>query len=118
MAGGEALEFVKNIYYRSLEKSDELCAPYADVIDINKTELPSPGTVRSWDGNRFAGALRHIPGNPGFNPNMRQLIHVGYKLAAEKMNEFYRLLDINKEIIADCVFENIYDRHISRLFNL
>ena len=40
-ADGEALEFVKEIYIKSLEKIDELCAPYADVIDINITSLPS-----------------------------------------------------------------------------
>ena len=34
-SGGEALDFVKEIYIKSLEKIEELCAPYADVIDIN-----------------------------------------------------------------------------------
>ena len=40
-SGGEALDFVKEIYSESLEKIDELCAPYADVIDINVSSLPS-----------------------------------------------------------------------------
>ena len=40
-SGGEALEFVKTIYAESLEKIDELCAPYADVIDIKISSLPS-----------------------------------------------------------------------------
>ncbi len=40
-SGGEALDFVKEIYIKSLEKIDELCAPYADVIDIMISSLPS-----------------------------------------------------------------------------
>lgn len=118
MAGNEALEFVRDIYIRSLQKTDELCAPYADVIDINKTELPPANIVLNWDSTRFGAALRHIPGNPDFNPNMRQLIHVGYKLAAERMKEYYQLLDKYRDIVAGCVFENIYERHIKRLFDL
>jgi hypothetical protein len=47
---------------------------------------------------------------------MRQLIHVGYKLAAKRMDEFYRLLDANEKIVSKCVFENVYERHIKRLF--
>ena len=118
MAGGEALEFVRDIYIRSLNKTDELCAPYADVIDINKAELPPASIIMNWDSNRFAAALRHVPGNPDFNPNMRQLIHVGYKLAAERMKEYYQLLDKYRDIVAGCVFENIYERHIKILFDL
>ncbi len=118
MAGGEALDFVKEIYFKSLDKTDELCAPYADVIDINPSELPAKETVRSWDSNRFAASIRHVPGDPGYNPNVRQLIHVGYKLAAERMDEYYTLLDKYRDIISECVFENIYNRHIARLFSI
>jgi hypothetical protein len=32
-------------------------------------------------------------------------------------DEFYNLLDKNKDIVEKCVFENIYDRHIKRLFD-
>ena len=39
-SGGEALDFVKEIYFKSLENIEELCAPYADVIDIKVSELP------------------------------------------------------------------------------
>jgi hypothetical protein len=34
-SGGEALTFVKEVYSKALEKTEELCAPYADVIDID-----------------------------------------------------------------------------------
>jgi len=49
---------------------------------------------------------------------MRQLIHVAYKLAALKMEHYYRLLEANEETVSKCVFENTYNRHICRLFNL
>ncbi|MCX6327134.1 MAG: tagaturonate epimerase family protein [Bacteroidia bacterium] len=118
MSGGEALEFVKEIYFKSLEKIDELCAPYADVIDINRSSLPSKDEVSKWNNTRFADSLRHIPGNKSYNPNMRQLIHVAYKLAALKMDEYYKLLDKNEMIVSECVYENIFNRHICRLFDI
>lgn len=117
-AGGEALDFVKGIYLEALDHIEELCAPYADVIDIKISALPSGAEVKKWDSKKFAGALRHDQKNPHYNPNMRQLIHVGYKLAALKMDQYFRLLDANEEIVAGCVYENIYDRHIRLLFGL
>ena len=117
-SGGKALNFVKEIYYKSLEKIEELCAPYADVIDINISMLPSKDEVAKWSSTKFADSLRNIPGNRDYNPNMRQLVHVAYKLAAQQMEEYVRLLEQNEKTVAQCVYENMYDRHISRLFNI
>jgi len=88
IAGGEALMFVKEMYKRAYEKIDELCAPYADVIDIKMERLPSPDTVMKWDSKKFSSAIIHDSKNPDYNPDMRQLIHVGYKLAALRMKEY------------------------------
>lgn len=115
---GEALRFVKKIYAESLEKIAELCAPYADVIDINVSSLPSKQEVSEWTSKKFTDTLRHIPGNPDYNPNMRQLIHVAYKLAALQMKDYYRLLETNEETVSKCVYENVYNRHICRLFDI
>ncbi len=117
-SGGDGLKFVKEIYSESLKNIYDLCAPYADVIDIKESLLPSKEDVSEWDSKKFADALRHIPGNRNYNPNMRQLIHVAYKLAAHRMQEYYLLLESNKEIVSQCVYDNIYDRHICRLFDL
>jgi hypothetical protein len=117
-SGGEALNFVKKIYIESLEKIDELSAPYADVIDIKISSLPSKAEVLDWNGEKFADSLRHVTGNPYYNPDMRQLIHVAYKLAAEKVDEFYRLLESNEKTISECVYQNIYERHICSLFKM
>jgi tagaturonate epimerase len=49
---------------------------------------------------------------------MRQLVHVAYKLAALNMDEYFRLLDKNEKTVSECVYENIYFRHICRLFEI
>jgi hypothetical protein len=118
MSGGEALQFAKEIYAGSLHNIEELCAPYADVIDIDVKALPSAATVNQWSSQEFAGALMHDPGNSLYDPNMRQLIHVAYKLAAKQIDKYYLLLETNKDLISQCVFDNIYRRHICRLFDI
>lgn len=118
VCGGKALDFVKDIYYKALEKSEELCAPYADVIDINISKLPPKTEVAKWNSKKFADSLRHVPGNKDYNPNIRQLIHVAYKLAAMKMDEYFNLLEANEKTVSKAVYENIYNRHICRLFGI
>jgi len=118
IAGDDGLEVAKEIYIKALARKDELCAPYADVIDIADAKLPSPEEVEDWTGEKFANTLRHIPGHPDYNPNFRQLIHVGYKVAAEKGEGYTGLLKKYADIVGACVEENIYGRHLKRLFNL
>lgn len=118
IAGDDALVAAKYIYEHSIGRKDELCAPYADVIDIDDTKLPSVEEVNSWTGEKYANTLRHIPGHPDYNPNFRQLIHVAYKVAAEMGKNYADLLEKYSEVIGSCVEENIYDRHLKRLFNL
>lgn len=118
VAGGDGLVLAKQIYANSLGRKDELCAPYADVIDIDESKLPSVAEVNSWSSDKFANTLRHIPGHPDYNPNFRQLIHVAYKVAAELGETYTGLLEKHADVVGACVEENIYDRHLKRLFNL
>ena len=118
VAGGEALEAAKSIYSKAIDQKDELCAPYADVIDIDDSKLPSAAEVAAWSSEKFANTLRHIPGHPDYNPNFRQLIHVGYKLAADMGTAYTDLLKKHADVVGACVEENIYERHLKRLFNL
>ena len=118
LAGGEALELAKQIYKNALNRQEELCAPYADVIDIKQDELPSASEVDQWGSEKFANTLRHIPGHPDYNPNFRQLIHVGYKIAAESGNYYTDLLSKHHDLVGSCVEENLFDRHLKRLFGL
>ena len=78
MTGDEqAVGLAKAIYAGAFGRFDELCGPYATVIQIDKAKLPLPAEVDNWTGEKFANTLRHIPGHPGYNPDFRQLIHVG-----------------------------------------
>jgi tagaturonate epimerase len=118
VAGDEGLVAAKYIYAHSLGRKDELCAPYADVIDIDDSKLPSVEEVNTWSSEKYANTLRHIPGHPDYNPNFRQLVHVAYKVAAEMGANYTNLLEKYADVIGICVEENIYDRHLKRLFNL
>ena len=117
LAGGEGLDAAKHIYCEALSRKDELCGPYADVIDIDDNKLPSSEEVDTWDSEKYANTLRHIPGHPQYNSNFRQLIHVGYKVAAEMGEKYTGLLKKHADIVGSCVAENIYDRHLKRLFS-
>lgn len=116
LAEGEALDIAKQIYKEALERFDELCAPYAAVIDINKTRLPSPDEVDKWDGQTYASALRHDQSCEAYNPNFRQILHVGYKIAARMGRRYVDALAKYEEIIAENVTDNIYQRHIKPIF--
>jgi tagaturonate epimerase len=115
-AGGEGLELAREIYCYALEHLEELCAPYASVIEIRRARLPSLETVNGWSGSRFANALRHVPNHPEFNPDLRQLLHVSFKIAAKAGNRYLELLRINEEIVGKQVTENLYRRHMRPLF--
>lgn len=116
LAGGNGLDMAKKIYRTAYFRREELCGPYTNVIDIRPQMLPHPDTVDNWDTLKFSGTLRHVPGNPDYNPSFRQLIHVGYKVAAELGKSYSDALRENERIISTCVWENIYRRHIIRLF--
>ena len=116
LADDQALELAKKIAISALGRMEELCIPYATVIDINPANLPTAEQIASWDGNQYARALRHNRQDPLYNPDFRQLVHVSYKIAAELAPEFYAALERNADVVAQQVKENILDRHIARLF--
>jgi hypothetical protein len=115
-AGGDGLALAKEIYAYALENVDDLCAPYAAVIDIDRSQLPSAEMVSGWSGEHLANALRHIQDHPEFNANIRQLIHISFKVAAKAGDRYLSLLKSNEEIVGKNVTENIFDRHLKPLF--
>ncbi len=115
-AGGDGLALAKEIYAYALAHVDELCAPYASVIDIDRAQLPSAATVNAWTGPQLASAIRHLPGHPEFNAHVRQLLHVSFKLAAKAGARYLDPLKANEEIVGKQVTENIYERHMRPLF--
>ena len=114
-AGGDGLELAKEIYADALVHMDELCAPYATVIDIDRKKLPSKETVNGWTSEQYVSALRHDQKNPAFNPSFRQLIHVGFKIAAQKGERYLNALKKHEAVIAKNVTENLYERHMKPL---
>ncbi len=116
LAGGEGLALAKEIYVEALARYDEMCKPYATVIDIDRARLPPPAVVQAWSGTQYAAALRHDPANPAFNPHLRQLMHVGYKVAAEKGTRYLQALDANRVTIGGLVTANLLEKHIRPLF--
>ena len=106
----------KETYRKALDQIDALCAPYATVIDIDRSRLPSPRDMERWDSDAFVGALRHDPARRAFNPHLRQLLHVGYKVAADMGERFLETVDAHQEVIGKAVTTNLLDRHIRPLF--
>jgi tagaturonate epimerase len=115
-AGGDGLALAKEIYAEAFAHREELCGPYATVIDIDPAKLPSPATVAAWPSAGFTAALRHNPHAREYNPSLRQLLHVGFKIAAKMGRRYLDLLEANEAVIAKNVTENLFDRHIAPVF--
>lgn len=109
-------DLVKEIYRKAFARYDELAAPYATVIDIDKAELPSPEEVDAWSCSRFAESLRHVQSNPHYNLHFRQLLHVAFKVAAELGERYTDALKKNAEIVGKNVTENLFERHVKPIF--
>jgi hypothetical protein len=115
-AGPEGLELAKEVYAKAFADKEALCEPYASVIDIDYARLPSPEDVHNWTAKQYTGALRHDQKNPSFNANVRQLLHVGYKVAAKKGDRYLNMLNQCEASISRNVTENLFDRHVKPLF--
>ena len=115
-SGGHGLELAKAIYAGAWGRFDELTGPYATVIDIDKSQLPDPQVVAAWTADQYAAALRHDPLCAEYNRHFRQLIHVGFKVAAELGAEYTDALTANAAIIANNVTSNLLDRHLIPLY--
>ncbi|MBU0710832.1 tagaturonate epimerase family protein [bacterium] len=114
--GGDGLILAKEIYSQAYHRKDELMKPYATVLDIDPDRLPVPGVVNAWKSDEFVNSLRHIQSERLYNPDFRQLLHVGYKIAVEMGLDYQNALVLYEEYVAPNVTENIYSRHIVPLF--
>jgi len=115
-AGGDALTMAKDIYIEAYAHREELCAPYATVIDVDPAKLPAPKEVANWSSEQYTSALRHVPGTTAYNGSFRQLLHVGFKVAARMGQNYLNLLELNESVIARNVTENLFNRHIAPVF--
>jgi hypothetical protein len=115
-AGTDGLVLVKDVYQAALDKREALCAPYAAVIDIDVSKLPTAAEFAALSSADVVATIRHDQANPAYNPSVRQLLHVGYKIAAQMGDRYFKLLDACEAIVAKNVTENLYRRHIRPLF--
>ena len=115
-SGGNGLAIAKEIYAEALAHKDELTAPYATVIDIDDSKLPTAAEVNGWTGKQYASALRHDQSNLAYNPSFRQLLHVGFKIAAKLGPRYLEALEANEDVVAKNVTANLWERHIKPVF--
>ncbi len=115
-AGPGGLALAKEVYAKAYENREALCEPYASVIDIAFDKLPSPVVVENWTAAEYTAALRHDPACRQFDPNVRQLLHVGFKVAAKMGDRYLRMLEECEESISCNVTNNLFARHIEPLF--
>ncbi len=115
-AGGEGLALAKEIYAKAYASREALCEPYTAVIDIDPAKLPAPSAVAAWTSEDYTSALRHDQNCPRFNANVRQLLHVGFKIAAKMGDRYLRMVEECEPTIAKNVTENLFERHIRPVF--
>ena len=115
-AGGEGLLIAKEVYQKSYERMEELSKPYETVIDIDMQKLPKPEVVNEWTSKQYTDALGHDSKNKDYNIHFRQLLHLGYKIAAEMGSRYTDSLKKYEDIVGRNVTENIFNRHIVPLF--
>lgn len=115
-SGGEALALVREIYIKALPRFEELVQPYAPVVDIDRTRLPSASEVSRWDSEQIIAALRHDPACPDYNIHFRQFLHVSFKIAGEMKGTYTDALEACENTIAPHVTGNLLDRHLRAIF--
>jgi tagaturonate epimerase len=115
-SGGAGLKLIQDIYRESYLRFDELCEPYRAVIHIDRHQLPLPEKVEAWNSEEFVQALRHDPFCKNYNPHLRQLLHIGFKIAAGMRSRFVEMLQECRSAIEENVAFNLYERHIRLLF--
>jgi tagaturonate epimerase len=115
-AGGPGLVIAKEVYAEAFVHSEELCAPYATVIDIDPAKMPQPEEVNGWTSEQYTSALRHDQSNQAYNQSLRQLLHVGFKVAAKMGDGYLTALEANEEVVGRNVTVNLFERHIKPVF--
>ena len=116
LSGPPGLAIAKRFYLEALPRYDELCRPYATVVEIDRARLPAPAAVESWSAEDFVRRLRHDPACPEYNLHLRQLVHVAFRLAAEMGDEWRAAQDSARELAGRCVTDNLFERHVRPLF--
>ena len=115
-ADGDGLAFAKLIYREAYGRYEEMARPYATVIAIERAALPPPAEVETWTSQRFVETLAHDPRCPRYNKSFRQLVHISFRIAAERRAPYLDLLRAHRAPIAARVRRNLFERHMAPLF--
>lgn len=115
-SGGDGLTMAKEIYRAAYDRFDEVVAPYVEVIDIDRKKLPFPDDVDRWEGPALVAALRHVQSDKRFDPGMRQLVHVAFRVAAAMGGRYFETLERHKAAMSRNVTINLWERHLVPLF--
>ena len=115
-AGGGGLDLAKEIYAGRWSILTICARRTRPCWTLTVADCRRPPTVDRWDSAQFVSAVRHDPKNPAYNRSARQLLHVGYKIAAEKGKRYIKALEQYKSSVAANVTENLYERHVKPLF--
>jgi len=115
-SGGEGLVIAKDIYTTALPLAAELIKPYAPVVDIDAATLPTAAEVAGWTSKDFVERLEHNQSCPLYNPQLRQFLHVSFRVAAEMGSRFTDALKANAASISRRVRSNLLNKHILAVF--
>ncbi len=115
-SGGDGLTMAKEVYRAAYDRFAEVVAPYVEVIDIDQKKIPSPGEVDRWEGPALVAALRHVQSDRRFDPGMRQLVHVAFRVAAAMGERYYEALERHQAAVSRNVTVNLWERHLVPLF--
>ncbi len=115
-SGGDGLAFAKALYREALGRYDEMAKPYLAVIAIDRQALPVPDKVEAFSAQEYVETLEHNQACKRFNIHFRQMVHISFRLAAEKQARYLGLLKANRDSIETHVTSNILKRHIEPLF--
>jgi hypothetical protein len=115
-ADSRGLALAKKIYAQAYDRLEELRGPYETVVEIERSNLPNPAAVAGWTSEEFISTLSHDPSNPKFNRDLRQLVHIGFRIAAELGEEFREELLRSRRAIERNVTDNLFLRHVQALF--
>jgi len=115
-SGGDGLAFAKALYREAVGRYDEMAKPYLTVIAIDRPSLPAPDKVEAFSAQEYVETLEHNQACKRFNIHFRQMVHISFRLAAEKQARYLELLKANRDSIETHVTSNILKRHIEPLF--
>ncbi len=116
LSGERGYDFAKSIYSQAVGRAEELIGPYAYVTKIDLSNLPGAEIIKTWPAEKFARTIIHDAADQYYNPDLRQFIHLSYKIAAENITEYRELIRGNSGFISGRVTDNIFSYHIKPLF--